>query len=118
MLALEVIGNLGRDAEVKNHNGREFVTFSIAESTKTKDANGNQVERTTWISCTMPGNGGGLTQYLRKGTPVFARGDMRLGTYRRNDGTTEIDVNLRVRDITLLPSKRDDANTNNDDRPF
>lgn len=127
MLAIEVIGNLGNDAEVKQFNGAEFLSFSVADSQKVKDANGNQIERTTWVSCTMQGNGGALTQYLKKGTPVFIRGDLRISTYRRNDGNVAVNLNVRVRDINLLPSRRDNGQAigapgampgSNDDAPF
>lgn len=127
MLAIEVIGNLGNDAEVKQFNGAEFLSFSVADSQKVKDANGNQIERTTWVSCTMQGNGGALTQYLKKGTPVFIRGDLRISTYRRNDGNVAVNLNVRVRNINLLPSRRDNGQAtgapgampgSNDDAPF
>lgn len=69
MQKLEVIGNLGADAELKNYNGSEFISFRVADTQK---VNGNDV--TTWIDCTMNGNGGKLMQFLKAGTKVFVSG--------------------------------------------
>ena len=41
MLKAFIIGNLGADAEVKNSNGRDFVTFRVAHSFNSTDSNGN-----------------------------------------------------------------------------
>ena len=65
MLNLQVIGNLGADAERRENNGRAFVTFRVAHSEKRND-----VERTTWVSCVLNGDGGQLAQYLVRGTKV------------------------------------------------
>ena len=34
MIKLEIIGNLGADAEVKVYNGNKFVTFRVAHTDK------------------------------------------------------------------------------------
>ena len=49
MLKAELIGNLGADCEVKEANGSKFVTMRIAHSEKFKQANGQEVETTTWV---------------------------------------------------------------------
>ena len=52
MLKAELIGNLGADCEVKEANGSKFVTMRIAHSEKFKQANGQEVETTTWVDVT------------------------------------------------------------------
>ena len=32
MLQLEVIGNIGNDAEIKEFNGKKYVSFNVAHS--------------------------------------------------------------------------------------
>ena len=76
MLILQVIGNLGADAERRETNGRTFVSFRVAHSEKRND-----VERTTWVSCVLNGDGGLLAQYLVKGTKVFVSGRVSLKTF-------------------------------------
>lgn len=114
MLVTEIIGNIGQDAQVKDYNGRKFVSFSVADSYKSKD----QTVHTTWVSCTIEGDGGNLTQYLKKGTSVFVRGRSRINLYQRRDGSYGADLSIAVRDIHLLSSRKDDQAENEDDKPF
>lgn len=97
MLQLSVIGNLGADAERKNKNGSEFVTFRVAHSEVRND-----VEVTNWISCVLPGDGGNLFNYLKRGVKVFVSGALKLRTYTSTT-THQIEAALdcRVQKIEL-----------------
>lgn len=67
MIKIEVIGNLGADAQLQEKNGNRFVSFRVANTDKWTDkATGQIIESTQWISCTMNGDGGALTPYLKK----------------------------------------------------
>lgn len=135
MLQLQVIGNLGADAEIKDFNGRKCVAFNVAHTERYKDAQGNQVESTTWVSCLWNGDGGKLLQYLKRGTQVFAEGSMSLRVYDSAKAHAKIaGANLSVRHIELVGGKKEDspapangnsqgspapaANGNSDDMPF
>lgn len=107
MLQVEIIGNLGRDAEVKDFNGRKFIAFNVAHSEHYKDNNGQNVERTVWVSCLKQGESG-VVNYLKKGTPVFLRGDLSIKLYTDSNRQTQAGVNCLVRDLQLLPGKKND----------
>ena len=49
MIKLQVIGNLGKDCNVKEVNGKNVINFSVAHSERYKDSQGNQKERTTFV---------------------------------------------------------------------
>ena len=49
MLQIEVIGNIGADAEIKEFGGKKYVSFNVAHSERRKDASGTTVESTTWV---------------------------------------------------------------------
>lgn len=74
MLKIEIIGNIGSDAVVKDFNGKKYIAFNVAHSEKYKDAQGNTVEKTTWVSVLKPGESN-VVQYLKKGTGVYVCGD-------------------------------------------
>ena len=76
MLQCEIIGNIGNDAEIKDFGGKKYVSFNVAHSERKKDANGF-TQITTWISVLWYGEGGGIFQYLKKGSKVFVRGICR-----------------------------------------
>ena len=114
MIKLEVIGNLGADAEVKVYNGNKFVSFRVAHTDKWVDRQTGVIStQTTWVSCSLNGDGGGLTPYLKKGTKVFVRGTPNLVTY--SSPTThkiETGVNLFVRDIELCGGHQEQEQSN------
>ena len=51
MIKMTVIGNIGADAVQRETNGRKYTTFNVAVSSKYKNQDGTETERTTWISC-------------------------------------------------------------------
>ena len=66
MLQIEVIGNIGADAEIKEFGGKKYVSFNVAHSERRKDANGTTVESTTWVPVLSFGDGGGLPRLPRQ----------------------------------------------------
>ena len=55
MLQSTLIGHLGADAECKNANGKEFVTFRVANTDRWTDDAGQVHESTTWVDCIING---------------------------------------------------------------
>lgn len=102
MLELTIIGNLGKDAEQKEINGRPTMTFSVAHSEKGTDGQ----EHTTWVSCirNIKDGNNALLQYLKKGTRVYVRGKVYTKIY--NDTAT---LNCNVTYIELLGSSQQSA---------
>lgn len=80
MIKIQVIGNLGADAELHQSNGSEFISFRVAH-TESITRNGVQTDSVTWVDVTMNGNGGQLLQYLKKGAKVFVDGNLALRVY-------------------------------------
>lgn len=105
MLQLEVIGNIGNDAEIKDFSGKKYVAFNVAHSERHKDANGTTVESTTWVSVLWYGDGGGLTPHLKRGAKVFVRGSMSLKQYQDKNGRWQTAVNCNAREIQLCDIK-------------
>lgn len=103
MIKMEIIGNLGADAEVKVYNGNKFVSFRVAHTDKWVDQQTGVIStQTTWVSCSLNGDGGALTPYLKKGTKVFVRGTPNFVTYSSpKTHKFETGVNLFVREIEL-----------------
>lgn len=106
MLRAEIIGHLGADASVQRVNGNEFVSFRVAHSVSTVDTQTGQVyESTTWVSCTINGDGGKLTPYLTKGTRVYCRGYLSCRLYVDNQGQKRAGLNLSVSEVELCSSR-------------
>lgn len=106
---LQVIGNLGADAVVKNENGKQFVSFNVADSQRWTDANGEVHESTIWVGCALSGDGGNLLQYLKKGTMVFVEGRMKTRIYSSEKARAMVaGIDLSVRHVELLGGRPDE----------
>ena len=97
---METCGFLGNDAEIKEFNGKRYISFNVAASDRHKDANGTVVSRTTWVSCLKLGDGA-LATYLKKGTQVFIRGDLSTKIFTNANGA-QVGINCHVRELQLL----------------
>ena len=106
MLVLEVAGNLGADAIIKDLNGQKYIAFSVAHTESYKDAQGQRRERTTWVSCLKYGESP-VINYLRKGTRVIVRGDLSTKVYEAG-GNMQAGINCRVRELYLMGGNRPD----------
>jgi single-strand DNA-binding protein len=91
-----LIGNLGRDPEVKyTPNQTAVCTLNIATSDRRKDDTGNWVEQTEWHRVVVFGKTAeNCGQYLKKGRSVYIEGRLRTNKWKDKEGndryTTEI----------------------------
>lgn len=111
MLKVEIIGNLGADAEQRVANGKNYLSFRVAETRKFADkATGEMVTSTTWVSCTMDGANTNLAQYLKKGQRVFVRGNMELRLFvSSKDGQRHAGINVYVKELELCGSNKSES---------
>lgn len=108
-----LVGNLGRDPEVRTFsNGDRVVSFSVATSETWRDKNsGERRERTEWhnVSVFNEALGKIAEQYCRKGTKVYIEGQLQTREYTDKDGNqrkaTDVVVPRFRGDLTLLDSK-------------
>lgn len=110
MFTSQVIGNLAADAEVKQSNGNQFVSFTVYHSEKFTTASGEQKERTQRVSCALNGDGGNLLAYLKKGVKVFVSGRTETKTYSSpKERAILAGVNLFVDRIELVGGSAEDV---------
>lgn len=106
MLKAEIIGNLGADAVKNQGNDGTYISFRVAHSTTYTNRNSGEVTKnTTWVSCTMNGDGGNLLQYLKSGEKVYVRGNLSSRIFVGHDGQRHAGLNISVTEIELVGSK-------------
>ncbi len=113
MIRLQVIGNLGKDCNMNNVNGKTVINFSVAHTEKFKDAQGIQKDKTVWVECAYWTEKTGISPYLKKGTQVYAEGTPDLRTYTTADGKQGASLSLRVSNVQLLGSKSSEGSNEN-----
>ena len=110
MFTAHVIGNLGSDAEVVQSNGKKFVTLSIADSRKFKNADGAEVSQTTWIDAIINDADAPILPYLRQGVKVCVYGNVSLRVYSsKKDRMMKAGATIHVLSIDLCGGSSDDV---------
>ena len=115
MKQITIIGNLGKDAEVKKIGENDYAVFNVG----VKDG-----ESTLWFNCFKYGKNEKLLPFLTKGSKMLIQGELSIKTSEK-DGKTYVNSNINVSKIEFL-SPRTEVSTqtptvkeeNNDDLPF
>ncbi|GAB3990455.1 hypothetical protein GCM10028807_17660 [Spirosoma daeguense] len=98
---LQVIGRIGQDAKIVDHNGRKFVAFSLAVDESYKDRNGNKVDKVVWCDCvTEQERFFNVINWLTKGREVYVEGKPSARAYEK-DGKLYATIRISVNQISL-----------------
>lgn len=83
-----LIGNLGKDPEIKyTPGGSAVASFPVATTDRWTDKGGQKQERTEWHNIVVWARQAELAnQYLRKGSPVYLEGRLQTRSWDDRDG--------------------------------
>ena len=109
-----LVGNLGRDPEVRSfQNGGKVVNLRIATSETWRDkASGERKERTEWHSVAIFNEPLGriAEQYLRKGSKVYLEGSLQTRKWEDQSGqerySTEVVLQGFNSSLTMLDGRQ------------
>lgn len=99
---LIIAGRVGQDAVIKDFNGNQYTSFSIAVDNSYKKPDGTKVDQTNWYNCLKSGIG--LATYIKKGQFLVVSGQPKPKIYKDNQGYYQISLNMRAETITLGPN--------------
>ena len=106
MLQGSIVGNLTKQAEVRNFDGKSFLTFSVATS--------NFGDDTSFVDIAYFGKSDKIKEYLQKGTRVFVSGPLALKKFTKKNGQEGSSLKLRASTLNLVGSKpQQEKKTNN-----
>lgn len=119
-----IVGNLGRDPEVRSfQNGGKVVNLRIATSETWRDrTSGERKERTEWHSVAIFSEPLAkiAEQYLRKGSKVYIEGALETRKWQDQSGqdryTTEIVLRPYRGELTLLDGREGGGSGGGEDR--
>ena len=106
-----LIGNLGRDPELKyTPGGQAVATFSLATTERWTGQDGQKNEKTVWHNIVAWGRQAELAkEYLRKGRQVYVEGRIDNRSYDKKDGSGKAYVSEVVAQIIRFLGSRSDA---------
>lgn len=105
---LTIVGNVGRDADLKyTPQGIAVLKFSVAVN-KTIGKGDDRRQTTTWFNVTLwRERAEGLAEYLRSGTQVLVAGEVAVSPYTDKNGKPAASLELTANEVKLLHSKQE-----------
>lgn len=111
-----IVGNLGRDPEMRyTPDGKAVTNFSVATTRTYPGADGQMKKETAWFKVTAWGKmGENCNTYLRKGSKVLVEGRLNIDpatggpkVFSRQDGSMGASFEITASDVKFLSSKND-----------
>jgi single-strand DNA-binding protein len=107
-----LIGNLGRDPEVRyTSGGTPVANFTMATTDRWNDpSSGERKERTEWHRIVVWGKQAEIAgEYLRKGRQVYVEGSLQTREWTDREGNKRYTTEIRVQRFQMLgrPADRD-----------
>ncbi len=103
-----LIGNLGRDPEVRyTPNGESITNINIATTDTWKDkATGEKKEATEWHRVVFFGRLAEIAgQYLKKGRQVYVEGNLRTRKWQDKEGQERYTTEIVANEMKMLGSR-------------
>ena len=100
-----LVGNLGRDAELRyTPGGAPVATLNLATTEVWNDkTSGQKQEKTEWHRIVLWGKSAeSLSEYLTKGKQIFVEGRLQTRKWQDKDGVDKYTTEIRADRITLL----------------
>ena len=110
---IELIGNLGRDAETRfTTNNLSVTSFSIATTYSYKGKDGNFVNETTWHNCVGFNISDFYKENLKKGKKFYVEGRLTKRDYTDKEGNKRYSTDVVVDKLIPLESTSGSGNSN------
>jgi single-strand DNA-binding protein len=104
-----LIGNLGRDPELKaTPSGQSVARFSVATTETWKNQSGEKQSKTEWHNIVVWGKQAEIAEkYLRKGKQVMIEGRIQYREYTGQDGVKKTACDIRCDNFVMLGRMED-----------
>lgn len=104
--SVQLIGNLGKDPDVKEFGNSKMASFSIATTDTYKNAKGEKIKDTQWHNVVIWGKLAGIAEkYLKKGQSVAVEGKLEHRMYETSSGEKKYITEINVNDLVMLGGK-------------
>jgi len=115
-----LIGNLGRDPEVRyTTSGTAVANFTLATTDRWSDsASGERKEKTEWHRIVVWAKQAEIAgEYLRKGKQVYVEGSLQTREWTDRDGNKRYTTEVNCRNFQMLGSRQDAGHTPEGQQP-
>jgi len=102
-----LIGNLGRDPELRyTQGGQGVANFTLATNERWRDKDGQNQERTEWHRIVVWGKQAeNCAQYLQKGRSCYIEGRLQTREWEDKEGNKRQTTEIVAQNVTFLGSR-------------
>jgi single-strand DNA-binding protein len=98
-----LLGNIGKDPEVRETKAGNIVNLVMATSEKYTDKSGQKQENTEWHNLVVFGKlADVVAKYVKKGDKLYVEGSITTRKWEDKEGNTRYNTEIKVRDLTML----------------
>ena len=110
MLKVALIGNLGGDPDLRySPEGRAFLRMNVACNYRARGPQGEWQDRTEWVRVTVFGQRAEtLSQYLRKGSKVYADGRLEARPWTDQQGQIRAGLEVIADTVEFMSPRADE----------
>ncbi len=114
-----LIGNLGRDPEVRyTGDGKPVANFTMATTERWNDPAGERKEKTEWHRIVVWGKQAEIAgEYLRKGRQVYVEGSLQTREWTDRDGNKRQTTEIRAQRFQMLGRRDEQADASASPEP-
>lgn len=108
-----LLGNITRDPELRHTPSNTAVAaFGLAVNRQWKDAGGQEQKEVTFVDCEAWGRTAEvINQYLRKGSPIFLDGRLKLDQWQDKEGNNRSKLKVVVESFQFVGGRESDNGT-------
>ena len=100
---VQLLGNIGKDPEVRETKSGNIVNMVMATSEKYTDKSGQKQENTEWHNLVVFGKlADVVSKYVKKGDKLYVEGSITTRKWEDKEGNTRYTTEVKVRDLTML----------------
>ncbi len=112
-----LMGNLTRDIEVRSIAGGQSVSkLGLAVNRRYRTKDNEEREETTFVDCEAWGRTGEvMAQYLRKGSPVFVEGRLKLDQWEDKEGQKRSQLRVVVENFQFIGARPEGGSRRQDE---
>jgi single-strand DNA-binding protein len=113
-----LIGNLGRDPEVRfTQGGTPVANFTMATTERWNDPSGEKKEKTEWHKIVVWGKQAEIAgEYLKKGRSVYIEGSLQTREWTDRDGNKRYTTEVKAQTMQFL-GRPDDRGVSSNSAP-
>jgi single-strand DNA-binding protein len=104
-----IIGNLGRDPEMRyTPSGRPVTTFSVGATRTWVSSDGERHEETEWFNIVTWGSLAEIcNQHLHKGQQVYVEGRLQSRRWEDTEGRKHFTTEIVAKEMVMLGERRE-----------